>query len=107
MTPRQETDEHDESDKGVKPLPPPSLAVPTLTLPTDSTSVSPPKLRRPLSMNAAEFYPSSLTPTSPDMTPATPTTSTTASPFLIRPSLELNTPSAAPQWTAFCQRSPR
>ena len=96
MTPRQETDEHDESDKGVKPLPPPSLAVPTLTLPTDSTSVSPPKLRRPLSMNAAEFYPSSLTPTSPDMTPATPTTSTTASPFLIRPSLELNTPKRSP-----------
>ena len=96
MTPRQETDEHDESDKGVKPLPPPSLAVPSLTLPTDSTSVSPPKLRRPLSMNAAEFYPSSLTPTSPDMTPATPTTSTTASPFLIRPSLELNTPKRSP-----------
>jgi len=95
MTPRQETDEHDDNDNGLKPspspLPPPSLAVPTLTLPT----VSPPKLRRPLSSSAAEFYPSALTPTSPDTMPVTPT-STTASPFLIRPSLELATPKRSP-----------
>jgi len=99
MTPRQETDEHDDNDNGLKPspspLPPPSLAVPTLTLPTDPKSVSPPKLRRPLSTSAAEFYPSALTPTSPDTMPVTPT-STTASPFLIRPSLELATPKRSP-----------
>ena len=99
MTPRQETDEHDDNDNGLKPspspLPPPSLAVPTLTLPTDPKSVSPPKLRRPLGTSAAEFYPSALTPTSPDTMPVTPT-STTASPFLIRPSLELATPKRSP-----------
>ena len=102
MTPRQETDEHDDNDNGLKPkpspLPPPSLAVPTLTLPkTDPRSVSPPKLRRPLSTSAAEFYPSALSPTSPDTMPATPTSTTTAaSPFLIRPSLELATPKRSP-----------
>ena len=102
MTPRQETDEHDDNDNGLKPkpspLPPPSLAVPTLTLPkTDPRSVSPPKLRRPLSTSAAEFYPQALSPTSPDTMPATPTSSTTAaSPFLIRPSLELATPKRSP-----------
>jgi len=102
MTPRQETDEHDDNDNGLKPkpspLPPPSLAVPTLTLPkTDPRSVSPPKLRRPLSTSAAEFYPQALSPTSPDTMPATPTSTTAAaSPFLIRPSLELATPKRSP-----------
>ena len=99
MTPRQETDGHDDNDNGLKPspspLPPPPLAVPTPTLPPDPRSVSPPKLRRPLSTSAAEFYPSALTPTSPDTMPATPTSST-ASPFLIRPSLELATPKRSP-----------
>ena len=97
MTPRQETDEHDDTDSGLKPSPSP-LPPPTLSLPTQPTSGSPPKLRRPLSTNAAEFFPNSpLTPTSPDTMPATPpSTSTTTSSFLIRPSLELATPKRSP-----------
>jgi len=94
MTPRQETDEHDDTDSGLKPSPSP-LPPPTLSLPTQPTSGSPPKLRRPLSTNAAEFFPSTpLTPTSPDTMPATPTSTTSS--FLIRPSLELATPKRSP-----------
>jgi len=94
MTPRQDADkEHDDNAllPSTPALPPPSLNLPT--------SHTPPKLRRPLSSAAPEFYPA--TPSTPDMPAITPgsaaSTPTTASTtFLIRPSLELAAPKRSP-----------
>ena len=74
MTPRQDTDtEHD--------TPSPSLPLPTVTPSSpEEQPPKPPKLRRPLSCNAAEFHPASSPP----------------SQSLIRPSLELVPPKRSP-----------
>lgn len=93
MTPRQDTDNHDDNDNPTMP----SIGPPT-TLPIITASESPPlapgckpKLRRPLSTQAPEFHPA--TPSTPALTP-TPTT--TVSTFHIRPSLELMPPKRSP-----------
>jgi len=103
MTPRQDTDRHDDNDNpsipGISPPSIPGIILPTITgmippitVPTITAPESPPtepgckpKLRRPLSTQAPEFHPATLTPT---------TTTTTT--FHIRPSLELMPPKRSP-----------
>lgn len=92
MTPRQDTDGHDDNDNTVLP--------PTITT-SPADPPTPPKLRRPLSSAAAEFRPrassSSKASSSSQATSSSPASSSSRpASTLIRPSLELVPPKRSP-----------